>query len=162
VCEQPIQLNFVNYNFDRYWLYNAPTQKDYAMQLRLNASSTMDNLSKKQQILLAAGLPTLGLMAVVAGLISGTGAIAIIIGGALIPCVAGIWMAFHPQSDKASIDPEMLGDIQGKVEAIAKSQAVIDFNLDGTIITAQVATRSKGIMTASLPPSSSDDEWQEF
>lgn len=96
----------------------------------------MDNLSKKQQILLASGLPTLGLAVVAAGLISGTSAIAMILGVALIPCAAGIWMALRPQADATVVDPVMLNDIKGQVEAISKSQAVIEFNLDGTIITA--------------------------
>jgi len=96
----------------------------------------MDNLSKKQQILLASGLPTVGLVVVTASLLSGTNAIAIVIGIALIPCAAGIWMAFRPQAEEPSIDPEVLNDLKGKVEAIGKSQATIEFNLDGTIITA--------------------------
>jgi methyl-accepting chemotaxis protein len=102
----------------------------------MKGAQKMDNLSKKQQILLASGLPTLGLAVVAAGLMSGTSAVAIIIGIALIPCAAGIWMAFRPQKEESLIDPEMLNDLKGQVEAIGKSQAVIEFNLDGTIITA--------------------------
>ena len=81
-----------------------------------------DNLSKRQQILLGSGLPTLGLAVVAAGaLLSGASAIAILIGIALTPCAAGIWLAARLQTEKPSIDPEMLNDLKGKVEAISKS-----------------------------------------
>mgnify|MGYP003627512837 CR=1 FL=1 len=95
----------------------------------------MDNLSKKQQLALIAGLPTLGLAILAAGLLMGTTAAAVFVGVALIPCAIGIYLAVIGSGREGPSDEE-LANLHGQVEAISKSQAVIEFNLDGTIITA--------------------------
>src|SRR3954471_10555775 len=41
-----------------------------------------------------------------------------------------------PASRKVSVDANQLADLQGQIAAIGKAQAVIEFNLDGTILTA--------------------------
>ena len=42
----------------------------------------------------------------------------------------------HETTGKVIVDQIELADLRGQVAAISKSQAVIEFNLDGTIITA--------------------------
>src|SRR3954462_12002187 len=41
-----------------------------------------------------------------------------------------------PASLEVSVDANQLADLQGQIAAIGKAQAVIEFNLDGTILTA--------------------------
>jgi methyl-accepting chemotaxis protein len=96
----------------------------------------MDNLSTNQKMALAASLQTLGLIILVAGLLLGTGYTAVVIGVALVPSVIGIWLAFRGGGETASLDASEMAGLTGQIEAIDKSQAVIEFNLDGTIITA--------------------------
>src|SRR5215475_7277625 len=41
-----------------------------------------------------------------------------------------------PAARKVSVDASLLADLQGQISAIGKAQAVIEFKLDGTILTA--------------------------
>ena len=106
------------------------------MRVEHEGSSYMDNLSTNQKMALAASLQTLGLIILVAGLLLGTGYTAVVIGVALVPSVIGIWLAFRGGGETASLDASEMAGLTGQIEAIGKSQAVIEFNLDGTIITA--------------------------
>lgn len=94
----------------------------------------MDSLSTKQHSLLIAGVPSAGallmLLCISAGLALGW-AVAI----AVVSCVIAGWLAMS-RGETSSTNAAEVTDLKGQVEAIGKSQAVIEFELDGTIITA--------------------------
>jgi methyl-accepting chemotaxis protein len=96
----------------------------------------MDNFAKKQQLALIAGLPTLGMVILAVELILNTGATAVFIGLALLPWAVGFFVAFTSIRKNNGPSEAELANLYGQVKAIGKSQAVIEFNLDGTIIDA--------------------------
>ncbi len=94
----------------------------------------MDSLSTKQHSLLLAGVPSAGAILMLVSISAGLGlgwAIAI----AVVSCGIAGWLAMS-RGETSSVDENEITNLRGQVQAIGNSQAVIEFELDGTIITA--------------------------
>lgn len=94
----------------------------------------MDRLSTKQQSLIIAALPTLGVLLMLIGVATGIEPIVLTI-LALVTCGGAAWIALT-REETDQIDPDEYANAAGQLRAINNSQAVIEFELDGTIITA--------------------------
>ena len=96
----------------------------------------MDSLTTKQQFLLVSGLPAIGALLMLIAVVSGVGVVPISV-LAVIASAIGIGIAAtRGDSNDSIIDLAEYSDATGQVKAISNSQAVIEFELDGTIITA--------------------------
>ncbi|MFN3237424.1 MAG: methyl-accepting chemotaxis protein [Pseudomonadales bacterium] len=94
----------------------------------------MDRLSNKQYSLLLAGVPTSGVFLLLIGSSIGL-TLPWLAGIAAITTAVSAWLAIS-RVEPRQIDEQHYTDVVGQVQAIGNSQAVIEFELDGTIITA--------------------------
>jgi methyl-accepting chemotaxis protein len=94
----------------------------------------MDRLSNKQYSLLLAGVPTAGVFLLLIGTSIGL-TLGWLAGIAAITTAVSAWLAIS-RVEPRQIDEQHYTDVVGQVQAIGNSQAVIEFELDGTIITA--------------------------
>lgn len=94
----------------------------------------MDRLSNKQYSLILAGIPTAGVVLILISAAAGA-SFAWLAAVAVVSTAISAWLAIS-REEPVAVDVDDYTDMRGQVQAISHSQAVIEFELDGTIITA--------------------------